>query len=279
MSTLQTILLDAHVHLHGCFDSTVFLDSARANFRAAAVRTRRPESVGCLWLTDTPEERSFRRLNQGVQSGRLKGWSLSYTAEPTSLVARHQSGDTLFLLAGRQIATRERFEVLALGSEADFPQGQSLSETLAGVRDSGAIAVIPWGFGKWWFRRSRLLAATLASSSGNGLFIGDNGGRPRAIPRPRLFELAASRGIYDLPGSDPLPLRWEIRKPGRLGAVLDGPIDLSRPVASLLQTLRALRAQPPLFGCSESLAGFVRSQVGLRLRGREPVPAQPAGGN
>ena len=280
LSTSLTILLDAHVHLHGSFDSTGFLDNARANFRAAAVRTSRPGSVGCLWLVDTPEERSFRRLDQHVQSGRLKGWSLSYTAEPTSLVARHQSGDTLFLLAGRQIATRERLEVLALGTETDFPPGQSLSETLTGVRESGAIAVIPWGFGKWWFSRSRLLAATLTSWSGNGLFIGDNGGRPRAIRHPRLFELAASHGIYNLPGSDPLPLGWEIRKPGRLGAVLDGLLDLSRPTASLLQTLRTLRAQPPLFGCSESLAGFVRSQVGLRLRARTaPAPAEPAGGH
>jgi len=280
LSTSPTILLDAHVHLHGRFDSTVFLDSARANFRAAAIRTGRQGSVGCLWLTDTPEERSFRRLHQAVQKEPLNGWSLSYTAEPTSLVASHESGDTLLLLAGRQIATRERFEVLALGSEADFPAGQSLTATLTGVRKSGGIAVIPWGFGKWWFRRHILLTATLTSFSPNGLFIGDNGGRPRALRRPRLFELAASRGIYNLPGSDPLPLRWEINKPGRLGAVLEGPIDLSRPTASLLRTLLTLRAQPPLFGYQESLAGFVKSQIGLRLPGRPGrAPAHTAGSN
>ena len=183
-------------------------------------------------------------------------------------MASHRSGDTLLVLAGRQIATRERFEVLALGSEADFPAGQSLSDTLSGVRKNGAIAVIPWGFGKWWFRRNRLLASTLTSSPTEGLFIGDSGGRPRAIARPRLFELAASRGIYNLPGTDPLPLRWEINKPGRLGAVLDGPMDLSRPTASLIRTLLTLRAQPPLFGSRESLAGFVKSQIGLRLQRR-----------
>jgi hypothetical protein len=195
-------------------------------------------------------------------------------------VASHRSGDTLLVLAGRQIATRERFEVLALGSEADFPAGQSLSDTISGVRENGAIAVIPWGFGKWWFRRKRLLAATLSSSPAEGLCIGDNGGRPRAMARPRLFELAASRGIYNLPGSDPLPLRWEINKPGRLGAVLDGPIDLSRPTASLLRTLLTLRAQPPLFGSPESLAGFVRSQIGLRLRRRPGrARAETTGGN
>jgi len=278
VSPSQTILLDAHVHLHTCFDPGGFLNSARENFRAAARQAGRADSIGCLWLTDPPEERSFRRLSRGRLAGRgLDRWSLSQTSEPMALVAVHESGDRLLLLAGRQIASRERFEVLALGSEHDFRSGQSLGDTIAAVRDGGAIAVVPWGFGKWSFRRRRLLAAALRSLPSQGVFVGDNAARPRLIPRSSLFDLAASRGIYNLPGSDPLPLRWEIRKPGRLGAVLEGPLDLSRPVASLVQTLRELRAQPPLFGGPDSLAGFVRSQVGLRLRRRPAAPAEPAG--
>ena len=196
-----------------------------------------------------------------------------------SLLAAHDSGDKVFLLAGRQIASRERLEVLALGTEMDLPSGQSLSDTLAGVRGQGAIAVIPWGFGKWWFRRSKLLADTLTSLSEGGVFVGDNGGRPRAVPRSPLFELAASRGIYNLPGSDPLPLPWEIRKPGRLGAVLEGPLDLSRPVEWLIRVLRGLRAQPSLFGGPDSLLGFVRSQVGLRLRSQAAADLADSKGN
>lgn len=281
MSSTQMILLDAHVHLHSCFDPAGFLDSARANFRAAAQALRRSSGLGCLWLTDTPEERSFRRLSQGgAASAKMDRWSLIQTGEPTSLAARHESGDTLLLLAGRQISTQGRFEVLALGSEHDFVSGRSLGDTISAVRDGGAIAVVPWGFGKWWFRRHRLLAAALRSLPGQGVFVGDNAARPRLIPRSSLFDLAASRGIYNLPGSDPLPLRWEIKKPGRLGAVLEGPLDLSRPVASLLQTLRELRAQPPLFGRPDSFTGFVRSQVGLRLRRRTAMgPPESAGGD
>jgi hypothetical protein len=280
LSTSQTILLDAHVHLHRCFDPAGFLDSARVNFRAAAQRTGRSNGIGCLWLTDPAEERSFRRLSQGLDAGRQLGrWLLSQTSEPTSLVAHHESGDTLLLLAGRQIASRERLEVLALGSELDFPSDRSLDDTIAAVRESGALAVIPWGFGKWWFRRSRLLAATLASLTSGSFFVGDNASRPRVIPRSSLFVLAASRGIYNLPGSDPLPLRWEVRKPGRLGAVLEEPLDLSRPVESLLRTLRGLQAQPPLFGGPHSLMGFARSQLGLRLRRQTATSAAPDGGN
>lgn len=195
-------------------------------------------------------------------------WTLSQTSESVSLLATHESGDTLVLLAGRQIPTRERLEVLALGRGLDSPSGLSLVDTITGVRESGAIAVIPWGFGKWWFRRSRLLQATLSSVPVSGLFVGDNGGRPRLIPRSRLFELAATRGIFDLPGSDPLPLRWEIRKPGRLGSILEGPLDLSRPAECLMEVLRDLRGQPPLFGGPDSLPGFARSQVALRLAAR-----------
>jgi hypothetical protein len=271
LNTSLTILLDSHVHLHPCFDPAAFLDSARTNFRAAAQRIGRPNSIGCLWLTDPPEDRSFRRLGR-LQKGQMGRWSLSQTAEPTSLVAHHESGDTLLFLAGRQISTRERFEVLALGSEMDFPPNRSLGETVADVRESGAIAVIPWGFGKWWFRRGRLLAATLASSPTAGVFVGDNAGRPRLVPRSSLFELAASRGIHNLPGSDPLPLSWEIRKPGRLGCMLEVPLELSRPAEGLIRALNALRAQPPVFGAPDSLPRFARSQVGLRLVSR---PASP----
>ena len=275
------ILLDAHVHLHPCFDLAGFLDSARANFRAAAQALRRSTGLGCLWLTDTAEERSFRRLSQGgAASAKMDQWSLTQTSEPTSLAARHESGDTLLLLAGRQISTQGRFEVLALGSEHDFISGRSLGDTISAVRDGGAIAVVPWGFGKWWFRRHRLLAAALRSLPGQGVFVGDNAARPRLIPRSSLFDLAASRGIYNLPGSDPLPLRWEIRKPGRLGAVLEAALELSRPAESLIRALRELRAQPPLFGQPDSLAGFARSQVGLRLRRRAAsARAETMGGN
>jgi hypothetical protein len=280
LSASPTILLDAHVHLHRCFDPAGFLDNARENFRAAARRAGWTNIIGGLWLTDTPEERSFRRLSRASAVGeQLDRWSLTQTTESTSLVAVHESGEKILVLAGRQISTRERLEVLALGTELDLPSGENLGDTIAAVHEQGAIAVVPWGFGKWWFRRSRLLAATLASLTSRSFFVGDNASRPRVIPRSSLFELAASRGIYNLPGSDPLPLGWEIRKPGRLGAVLEGPLDLSRPVESLLRALRGLRAQPLLFGSGESLVGFVRSQLGLRLRGRAVAAPANAGGN
>jgi len=158
--------------------------------------------------------------------------------------------------------------VLALGTQVDVASGQSLGDTIAAVRDTGALAVIPWGFGKWWFSRRQLLATILASQPRGGIFVGDNGGRPRVIPRAPLFELAASRGIYNLPGSDPLPLYWEIEKPGSFGAILEGPLDFSLPAKSLIANLRNLQAQPPLFGRSGSIPQFARSQVGLRLRRR-----------
>jgi hypothetical protein len=277
---MQTILLDAHVHLHRCFAPGAFLDNARTNFRAAARRAGWTNTISCLWLTDTPEERSFRRLSRTSVGEQMDRWSLAHTSEATSLVAVHESGEKILLLAGRQIASRERLEVLALGTELDVPSGQSLGDTIAAVLERGAIAVVPWGFGKWWFRRSRLLAATLASLTSDSLFVGDNASRLRVVPRSSLFELAASRGIYNLPGSDPLPVPWEIRKPGRLGTVLNGPLDLSRPVDWLVRVLRGLRAQPPLFGGTESLLGFVRSQLGLRLRRRtSAAPANQDGDN
>lgn len=254
------------MHLHRCFDPTSFLDHARSNLVVAAGQGL-GSSVGCLWITDPAGESSFDRLGALLEGRGPAGWSLSRTGEPGSILARHESGDTLVVLAGRQIQTRERLEVLALGGVPDTPSWHGLGDTIAAIRRSGGIAVIPWGFGKWWLGRGRMLASTLASVPADGVFVGDNAGRTWAAPRSRLFELAASRGIYNLPGSDPLPLRWEIRKPGRAGCVLEGPLDLSRPAGHLVRKLSGLRTQPPVFRRPESLPGFARSQLALRLGG------------
>ena len=74
LSASPTILLDTHVHLHRCFDPADFLDNARENFRAAAREAGWTNIIGGLWLTDTPEERSFRRLSRASVVG--ERWSV-----------------------------------------------------------------------------------------------------------------------------------------------------------------------------------------------------------
>ncbi|HEX7183640.1 MAG TPA: hypothetical protein VF756_17525 [Thermoanaerobaculia bacterium] len=260
------LLVDAHVHFHPSYDFEAFLDGALANFRRGAADVGLPGPfTGCLLLTEMGDARWFRSLLTGSADG--GAWRIERTAEANSLIARRASGERLVLVAGRQIAASEGLEVLALGRDAEIPDGLPLAETLRQVRESGALPVLPWGFGKWLGRRGALIAGTLAGG-GDGsrgeLFLGDNGGRPGIGGPPQLFAEARVRGVRVLPGSDPLPLPEHERRAGSYGFVLEGALDESRPAEDLLRKIRGLRGQPRVYGRCAALPRFLRDQIGLR---------------
>lgn len=264
---MESLVLDGHVHIYPCFDRAEFLHAALENGREAA-RGLGMEAGGavCLLMSETAVDHAFRELRDG------RGLPGPWTAEPggdgCSLRLRRGENETLILVAGRQIATREGLEVLALARDEEYPDGRSLEETLERVEESGAVPVIPWGFGKWWFGRRRLLLALLERRAPGSLFLGDNGGRPALTPRPRIFEWARRKGFLLLPGTDPLPFPEQARTVGGVGFVLRGELDEGRPGESLRGLLSGLREQPPVFGRFESLFRFCRYQVAMQLRKR-----------
>ena len=263
------VLVDAHVHLYGDYDLGAFLAGARANFHAAAEGLGLPrETPACLLLAEVGGRRWFAEARRGP--GMARGWRLEPTAEPESLVARPPGTDgELVVVAGRQIATADGVEVLALAADVEIPDGLPLAETIALAREAGAVTVLPWGFGKWWLARGRAVRAALPPGrDGLGtLFVGDNGNRPAALA-PRLFAEAERRGIPLLPGSDPLPLPGHAGRAGSHGLVLEGPFDERRPAASLRALLAAAPVRPRRWGRPASLRRFVADQLALRRRRR-----------
>jgi SAM-dependent methyltransferase len=174
----------------------------------------------------------------------------------------------VLVIAGRQIVSAERIEVLALGTRTQIPDGQPLAATIDAVRADGALAVLPWGFGKWWGARGRMFDAYLETAPAGEIFLGDNGGRPIGAPAPRQFALAAARSMLILPGSDPLPLAGEIERIGRYGLALRLKLDLDRPARALKAHLEGLERQPASFGRLQSPGRFLAAQLALRLRHR-----------
>jgi hypothetical protein len=263
--TPPPLLVDGHVHMHACFDRDAFLDAALANFRRGAEELGiGGPFLGCLLLAETAGERWFQRLCGEPGDGR---WSFAPTDEETSLVARRSpGGERLLVEAGRQVRTREGLEVLGLATAEEFPDGLAFEDALARVRWSGAVPVLPWGFGKWWFYRGGLLEALLRRPGPKWIFLGDNGGRPRLGGTPHLLREARRRGIPVLPGSDPLPLAGQEARAGSYGFLVRDGVDERQPAAALRRWLRDLAVQPPTFGGCRSLAQFCRDQLELRLR-------------
>jgi hypothetical protein len=160
--------------------------------------------------------------------------------------------------------TAERLEVLALGCADTIPDGRPVQEVIRQVSGCGALAVIPWGLGKWWGRRGRLVRALLDAPDLPRFCLGDNGGRARVWRSPRLFTVARRRGMSVLPGSDPLPLPSHVTRAGSYGFVLDDWDGPSQPARAIVARIRALKRSPAVFGHLSSIGSMVRSQVAIR---------------
>lgn len=262
------LLVDAHVHLHDCFDVGHFLDGAAANFASARRGLGLPAAApASLLFVDGPHERALERLC--ATSDRIRGWRVLPRSEATALLlSRDDDGATLVLIGGRQIRTRGGLEVLAIGTDRDFEPGLDLVDTVLAVDASGAVAIVPWGFGKWWRSRGARVSALLDSTMVERIYLGDNRGRPARTLTPNLFRVARQRGVMVLPGTDPLPFARFQRVAGRYGFVLDGDLDENAVTRTFIDLLRAMSRQPLVYGHRESLPGFVRSQLAMQLRNR-----------
>ena len=259
--------MDAHVHYYPRFGWGRFLDGAAANLRRAGAGLGLEGGEARLLLfVESHGHQAFEQLQRQAEARVADGWRVRPTGDDAALRLVRDDGFDLFVLAGRQIECREGLEVLALTCGEALPDGEPVRQTLRKVAAAGAIGVLPWGFGKWWLRRGRVVRELLEEEPGEHFFVGDNGGRPALSPRPPLFDLAAARGRRLLPGSDPLRLSWHAARAGRYGFVLDGWIGGDRPASWLKEALGGLDRDPLPFGRRESLLGFAISQAAVHLR-------------
>lgn len=265
-TTREHLLVDAHVHIYPVFDLGSFLDSAARNFDGAAARLglRRGKWLGALVLTEASEDHAF----DAIASGRLalpEGWAIA-GAEETAVVLRTPDDRRLLLVAGQQAVTREGLEVLGIGITDRCPDRLTLAESIGWVRDRDAVAVVPWGFGKWTFARGRIIEKALYDGSPSDFAVGDNGGRLKFGPAPRLLRRAESLGYKVLPGTDPLPFPDQAARVGSAGFVLDEWEGTSRPGRELVERLRQMQHSPRRYATLTGLVDFTRLQVAMQLR-------------
>lgn len=278
------ILVDTHVHIHSCFSIGQFLDAAAANFAEAARRAGCTKGFTCvLCLTDSAQGDIFNTLSRqspGTSEGSAGGWMFRPCPDGIVLRAESRSGQSLWIAAGRQIVSRDCLEVLALCTTKAFTDRTlALDALVEEVLAAGALAVVPWGAGKWLGRRGRILVDLISKGPRPGFFLGDNSGRPDFLAARSHFDLAAAKGINVLPGTDPLPFASEAGRAGRNGIMLDGELDASRPADDLKARLTAAAGKFTAYGEREGLLRFVRNQVAMqwvkRFNGR-PSADTPA---
>jgi hypothetical protein len=265
------IFIDAHVHIYDCFHLPVFFNSAVDNFKIAYTNAGISNDQGsCVLLLSESEGINYYQklcmLADSLQTLSCRNdlsWSFRRTLEHSALKAHRSDGQEIYVLAGRQIITAAKIEVLALMTSASFVEKQSLSQTIEAVRRAGGIPVVPWGFGKWVGKRGSILKQFLMEND-EPIFLGDNGGRPVFWPRPKLFSLVESKGGRVLPGSDPLPMEAEVARVGSFGFAFNTRLS-SHPVRDLKLCLEDPTTIFWGYGASEKAMRFLKNQFLIRL--------------
>lgn len=261
------VLLDCHVHFYPCFDFGRLLDHAWANFSLAAANLQTAQFQAVMCMVETSNCHYFAEFSQ--QRAKIGAWSLHRLADPEAIELRHPQGRRMILLAGSQIATEEKLELLVLGQKQKFPDHEPLTRSLEQVFASGGLAVVPWAVGKWLGQRGKIVETILTQSP---CIAADNGGRPWCWPEPKIFKNVRQLRRKILRGTDPLPLRGEERVVGGFGNYFQGELDERCITRSLLDVLRDPKAIIYSYGKLHSVSGFIRNQWRLRQQ-KVKVPA------
>lgn len=297
-----TALVDGHVHLYDCHDRSAFLRGAFANFERARQQLRVSDAVGVLCFTEDRWHDAFTELQtmlerdgaalgfRAIASGETESFWIEAVnppalesgaaARPGTLPSQPRPARVL-VIAGQQVETVERLELLSLGTRARVPDGRSLTESVDAVLSSGGVPVLPWAFGKWWSARGRVIRAYLASDAAKtgAVLLGDNAGRPAGLPDPSPFRFMRKLGRAVLPGTDPLPLPDHAGRAGTYGFLIRDIASLGQPARGLRDALRLIDARSVVsFGPRCSWPGFVRDQIRLRtsptVRKERTLPLQ-----
>lgn len=243
------------------------LDGAANRFCATAAKLGdMPPALGALLITDGYGDVGYERMLAAADSQRPGGWTVVRNRDEISMSFSKADALEIVVVAGRQVRTREALEVLALGTRSDIEDGLDLRSAVERVVASGAVPVIPWGFGKWTGRRGALVKELLLDHDRPHLFVGDNANRPRFHRRPKLIGLAEQHGIQNLPGSDPLPFANSCERVAVAGVGLVCEIGADTSGRDLI---KALRGQPELispFFEYDRIDRFARNQVAMQLK-------------
>lgn len=262
------ILADAHVHIHNCFNLTQLLNSAFNNFAQVATKVDNNSPYSAvLFLAETSQDDYFNHLSALAKNGSELSpeFKIETTQEKCSIVLNHVTKGKLYLIAGRQIITAEKLEVLGLTTSHKIEDGKPIQNVINYIIDCGGIPVIPWGFGKWIGHRGKVLEDLLKKYEFPYLFLGDNSGRPRFWSNPHYFELARKEGIPILPGSDPLPFSSEFRRPGSFGFTVYGTLNNQTPAQSIKKILLKPSVEIRPYGLAETTYRFIQNQIIMQV--------------
>ena len=242
--TLQTIVLDAHVHLYPCYHldkalEALFMNLAQLGSNVAKVAFL-AERFDCNYFEDLKNSRC-PDLPDSIRV-------LPNTEKNLLRLYYENQDDELLLFAGRQIVTRERIEVLAVNWNHPVPNDLSARDVIHQVGAEGGIPIVSWSPGKWMFERGKVVSQLLTEFPPDSFALGDTTLRPIGWNTPKLMKKGIASGFTLTAGSDPLPFEGEEKRLGSYGSLTRSAFDMNAPLDSIRDLLLTSSRNSQLVG-------------------------------
>jgi len=251
--------IDTHVHVYHCYEAESFLSRAARNSAMAG-----SGATLVLCLTESHGFDFFHELKVCASTDTpISGWSASLLQGQPAVLLK-QADQSIIIIAGRQVITRQGLEVLALFTDQQYDDGQETQTVIDNINENNGLAVLPWGVGKWLGKRGTIIEGLLNSNKPDTLAIADISGRPSLWPEPGQFGLAQEKGYNCLYGTDSLPLHSDQLRIASAGMVMDLASDPSLAVAELKAKLYS-QTSANNFGKRVSAFRFLKDQLMLRI--------------
>lgn len=230
---------DGHFHLYPCHAAANAIGNLIHNLdlMAKSAGEFKPGQDVCkiAFLAESKHHDYFHKLLKKEIDLRIIHLEVSAGPEEHCVSFSQQGKPELCLVAGRQVVTREKLEILGLGMEELVPDGLPAEEVIEKVIAAGGLPVLAFSPGKWLFKREKIVLK-LIERYGNALIIGDSALRPLGWGRPAIMRRA---GAKILSGSDPLPLPGDEKYAGCYGFIYQGSFDPARPLTSMREIIAA----------------------------------------
>lgn len=197
------MVADTHLHAYSCFDMTVWFNSLITNL----ARGSKGLMAGML-VRGAAGDRSFSELAAELtKPAAAAGFDLKTGETNGMLEFQSAARGRLLLLAGYQVVSIERIEILSLCDGATAPFKSTCAADIIGESmDRGGVPVLSWAPGKWLGTRGRLIEMLLGKFTPGEICLGDSALRPLWLwPEPFIMRRARRAGFRVLAGSDPLP--------------------------------------------------------------------------
>ncbi len=257
-ATEVSLALDTHVHFYPQFDVATALDAAWSNLQRVIDAHHLENGLPALLWTRFAREIDVRQRLLDADSA-CGGWHAEMGSDDApGFLVRHPSGRRIFIFTGMQLISAEGLEVLIAGCHETSAERLPVEDIIQHY-SRRHLVILPWGVGKWFGRRGRLVEKLLEGPLQGRFVLGDNSARPAFWAPIRAF-VRAERNHHTrvCPGTDPLPIAGQEKRIGCSGIVLD---HLGPDIFTSSDILR-LAVQP---GASQFKTVFDRREHPLRF--------------